>query len=265
MEYRILTRWGAYGCATLLAMLASGCALTATLQVTPTAGVLGQSLSYKITITNPAACTLTGAEIILVPLVHRDAEVDQFCSALQNPLLILCEEVNPGDLPPDVLTECCADPTFAMQNPEDCSGATFGNPPANLRQDVESVLSSHPVTTTGIVAASDNSGAAVTCGFNGEFFDCLLDDIPAGQSETLTLLVTPTVNGGFANFVIAGGTLSCLGSGQIPFGGTCADTIVGGAPAPTLSGWGIVGAVMLLLAVGGWRMRSLYRPGSRRA
>jgi hypothetical protein len=211
-------------------------------------------------VTNPAACTLTGPELILVPLVSRDAEVDQFCSFAQNPALALCEFVeDPSILPPQVIEACCMDPTFRMNQPSLCDegGAMFGGA-QTLAQQAESVLSQHPVTIAAVVAASETTQAAVSCTFNGLFFDCLLDDIPAGQSETVTLTVTPTMSGSFANFVVVEGSQSCL-EGQIPVGSTCLDTIVGAAPAPALSHTGTAGAVLLLAAIAAWRIRARSR------
>lgn len=246
--------------AVVLAMFTSGCALTAMVQVTPSIGTPGQPLTYQVKVTNPAACTLTSPELILVPLVPRDAEVDAFCSIAQNPALALCESVDdPSDLPPQVIAACCMDPTFRMQQPMlcDAGGAMFGGP-ETLAQQAESVLSQHPVTTTAVVAASDTTQAAVSCSFNGQFFDCLLDDIPAGQSESFTLTVTPTMSGSFANFLVVEGSQTCL-EDQIPAGSTCLDTIVGAAPAPTLSHTGTAGAVLLLAAIAAWRIRGRSR------
>ena len=264
MATRVLSRWEAYAGAVLLALLANGCALTATVQVTPIVGTPGQPLSYQITITNPASCAATGVEMVFVPLIPRNEEVDQFCSFAQNPSLILCENAAPGDLPPDVLMHCCADPTFAMNNPQDCQSDTFGNEP-NLKRDAESILSSHGLQTTATATVVGGSGAAVSCGFDGQVFDCTLDDIPSGQTETVMLTVSPTSSGSFANFVIVGGTLSCLGPDQVPFGSTCSDTQVGGSPAPALSGAGIAAALALLLAIGAWRLRAVRRVRSPRS
>jgi hypothetical protein len=228
--------------------------------VTPSIGTPGQPLTYQIKVTNPAACTLTTPELLFVPLVPRDAEVDQFCSFAQNPALTLCELVNdPADLPPDVIAACCMDPTFRMNQPTLCNqgGAMFGGS-ETLAQQAESVLSKHPVTIAAVVAASETTQAAVSCSFNGVFFDCLLDDIPAGQSETVTLTVTPTMNGGFANFVVVEGSQSCL-EGQVPVGSTCLDTVVGAAPAPTLSHTGTAGAVLLMIGIAAWRIRARSR------
>jgi hypothetical protein len=264
MENRIRLRWGIYGAAVSLATLASGCALTATIQVTPVVGTPGQPVTYLVTITNPAACTLTSPELIFAPLIQRNSEVDALCSAVQNPALVLCENVDPTTLPPDIVAECCTDPTFAMDNSALCTGdARSGMSGQSLEQEAESVLSSHPVTTAAIVAAAEATGAAVSCNFNGTFFDCLLDDIPAGQSETVTFTVTPSVGGSFANFAIAGGTLACESS-RVPFGSACADTTVTTtAPAPTLSHGGIAASLILLAMIAAWRMRALHRRKSR--
>ena len=260
MATQIRVRCAAYAAAVVLAMLTSGCALTAMVQVTPSIGTPGQPLTYQIKVTNPAACTLTSPELVLAPLIPRDPEVDEFCSIAQNPALALCEIAeDPSQLPPQVIQACCMDPTFRMQQPMLCDdgGAMFGGP-QTLAQQAQSVLSQHPVTTTAVVAASETTQAAVSCSFNGQFFDCLLDDIPAGQSESFSLTVTPTMNGSFANFLIVEGSQTCL-ENQFPAGSTCLDTIVGAAPAPTLSQTGTVGAVFLLAAIAAWRLRGRYR------
>ena len=264
MENRIRSRWGSYGAVVLLAMLANGCALTAMIQVTPVVGTPGQPLTYTVKVTNVAACTMTTPELIFAPLIQRNPDIDQICSIAQNPSLILCESVDdPSTLPPEVIAACCADSTFAMDNPALCSGATFGNPPQGFKQDVESFVGRHPVTSTALVAASETTGAAVSCSFNGTFFDCLLDDLPAGQSETVTFTVTPATGGSFANFAIVAGSLSCA-STLAPFGGTCADTTVTStAPAPTLSHGGLAASLILLAMIAAWRMRALHRRRSR--
>jgi hypothetical protein len=102
-------------------------------------GTPGQPQTFVIKITNVAACTMTTPELIFLPLIQRNAEVDQICSIAQNPALALCENAeDPGSLPSEVIAACCADSTFAMNNPSLCSGATFGNPPQGLKQDLES-------------------------------------------------------------------------------------------------------------------------------
>jgi hypothetical protein len=261
MRNRLRSRAIAYAAALAAAIVSNGCALITMVQVTPPVGSIGEPLTFQIKVTNPAACTLTAPELIFVPLVERGAEVDEFCSFAQNPALALCNNVDdPGDLPQEVLAACCTDPTFEMDHPMLCgpSGA-MSDAPQTLAQQVQEALSSHPVTTTAIVAASATTQAAVTCSFNGSFFDCLLDDIAAGQSETVTLTVTPTMNGSFANFLVVEGTLPCVDS-QFPGGSACLDTTVGLAPAPTLSHEGLAAGVLLLAAVAAWRLRARYRP-----
>ena len=79
----------------------------------------------------------------------------------------------------------------------------------------------------------------------------------------MTLTVTPTMGGSFANFVFAGGSLACESS-LIPFGSTCADTtVMSTAPAPTLSHGSLAASLILLGMVAAWRMRALKRRKSR--
>ena len=119
------------------------------------------------------------------------------------------------------------------------------------------------MTSTALVAAAETTGAAVSCNFNGTFFDCLLDDLPAGQSETVTFTVTPAMGGNFANFAFVEGALSCE-SGLLPAGSACADTTVTStAPAPTLSLAGLAVSLILLAAIAAWRLRVVQRRRSR--
>jgi hypothetical protein len=253
----IVSRWGVFVGALAVTALASGCALNVVLEITPQPAPLGQPLTYKITVTNPTACTLSGASLILVPLVERDAEIDQLCVAFQNPALTLCENIDPDMLPPEIVGMCCDDPTFAMDNPSLCITAMNGGP-VDLAARAQSFLGTHPVTTHGVLSVTGSGGEAVSCGPVGPFIACTLDDIPPGQSEVVTVVVTPTMGGAFANFVIAGGTLPCSET-LAPFGSTCVNTAVGGVAAPALSIWGIAAGLLALTAISGWRLRSMRR------
>ena len=266
MHDRIRSAAGFYGAWALLALLANGCALTTMIQVTPSVGTPGQPLTYTVKVTNGAPCTLTTPELFFLPLIQRNSDIDEICSIAQNPALVLCESVeDPSELPPEVVAACCSDATFAMENPDFCAAATFGNPPQGLKQDIENFVGSHAVTSTALVAAAESTGAAVSCSFNGTFFDCLLDDIPVGQSETVTFTVTPTQGGSFANFAVVGGSVAC-DSTLAPFGSSCSDTTVTTmAPAPALSSTGLAAALLLLGMIAAWRLRAVHRRRPRRA
>jgi len=255
------SRWSSKAGVLAVVALVSGCALNVTMQVVPQPGHIGEPLTYTVTITNPTSCTLIGTELVLAPLVERDASIDQLCSVAENPLPALCVGQDPADLPPDVVAACCAVPAFAAANPDRCS-RTARAPSPPLAEEARSVSTRHAITSRALFPPSDPQ-AASTCVIAPPFVNCAVDDIPPGQSETVTVVIAASAVGSFANFAFAEGFLSCLPEGQVPFGSACVYTPIVGVAAPNLSRWGIAAAVLLLMATAAWRLRPPRRARRR--
>jgi hypothetical protein len=264
MRGQRFVRYGILGVVGLVTAVTSGCGgVDVLLTSTPVPAQLGLPLTYNVEITNTLTCDETDPEIVLVPLVQQDQEFNFVCSLIQaGSLEAACAAVNTIEEAQAVASICCTLTDFAETWPSVCESTPTAPSAARVQQQtLADILNKRgiQVNAAPAPAGTEMPKGPFTCSISSVspiLADCT-GTIPAGQSVTIPIAVTPTMVGTFGTLAFVGASASC-GPNEGASGGACVSTTVTAA-APSLSGPGLFALALLLTAGGLWRIRGLLR------